>query len=174
MSAVASRVGERIERRHNRRHRRAKAADHILEHVIAANAQSTVNNLDLRVSISEVPGQAHKAARRSRIDFTQWLRLASDGNNRSVVKDKTVTVPQRHRSRQIEQKLGPVLAGQNDTPAVAIVGAENDLVESGGAPRPGWSDCTSALHAHNIIESERQIRTGNTAVPSAGLRPGRR
>jgi hypothetical protein len=123
------RTGLRVERRLQRRDRRTETANHGFEHVITTNAQPTSDDLNLGVAIAQMPGQMHETSMRAWVYFTQSLPLPSNSDNCSIIEHKSVSVPERDRLRQIEQKLRSVLIDQHRAPAIAIVGIEQDTTD---------------------------------------------
>src|SRR3569833_4205765 len=64
---------------------RAKAAQHLLEHVIAPDAQVIAQDLHLCVAVADVPGEPREAGRARRRDLDQRLRLPRYAHNGSVL-----------------------------------------------------------------------------------------
>src|ERR1700693_4646915 len=78
MMLMARRRGLRIEGGVERAELGAQAAQHILEHVIAADADFAADDLHVGVAIAEMPGQPHRVERAAGRDFDQRFGLAGD------------------------------------------------------------------------------------------------
>src|SRR5205085_7614424 len=100
----------RIERRLDRHELRAEPAQHILKHMIAANAQRLTDHLYVRVPVAKVPREPREAMGTIRRDLDEGLSLAADPHDRAIVEDKPVAVAQRRRARQVEQEAGSLFA----------------------------------------------------------------
>ena len=55
----------RIERRFDRRQLRAEPAQHLFQHVIAADAELVADDLHVGVAVADVPGEPHEFVRAS-------------------------------------------------------------------------------------------------------------
>ena len=95
-------AGFRIKRRLDRRQLAAQSPHQVLQHVITADAQLAVGNLDRRVTVAEMPGKPRKLERRARLDFDERLGFAGYENHCAVVEHKSVAVFERDRTIEIE------------------------------------------------------------------------
>ena len=120
----------RIERRFDRGELRAETAQHVLQHMVTANAQLAADNLHVGVAIADVPGEPGEIMRARRRDLDQRLGLAGNPHDCAVLEHEPVAVPQRGRMRQVEQECGAALARQRDPPAMALIGVEHDMVDN--------------------------------------------
>ena len=127
----------RIERRFERRQPRAEPAQHVLDDVIAADAQPIAADLHVDMPIADVPGQPRQLVCIGSRDFDQRLRPADNPHDAAVVEHQAVAVAQGRRLRQIEQKRRAAFAGQDDAAAMAVIGVERDLVDGFGARPSG-------------------------------------
>src|SRR5262245_40302972 len=75
----------RIERRFDRRDAGAEPAQHLLQNVIAADADSRAFNLHISMPVAKMPGQPHEFARRGRGDFSEFLVLARNHHDRTIL-----------------------------------------------------------------------------------------
>ena len=126
---------------------RAEPAQHILDHVIAANAQPIANDLHLDMPIADMPGEPRQFLAAGGGNFDQGLRPADDAHDAAVVEHESVAVAQSGRARQVEQKGRAALAGQDDPAAMPVVRIEQNLIDCTGAvPMAGRLDGVCALH----------------------------
>ena len=140
-------AGFRIERRLDRRHRGAETRRHLLQHVIAADAEPVADDLHVGVAVAEMPGEPHQRERRPRRDLDQRLGLPGHQHDAAVVEHDAVAVAQRHRLVEVEQELGAALALEHDAAAMAVAGIEHHAVDRGGGiPEAGPADGPAALH----------------------------
>ena len=137
-----------IERRFDRRKARAEPAQHVLDHVVAADAQAVADDLNVDVAIADVPGEPRQLAAVGRGDLDERLRPAGDAHDRAVVEHKAVAVAQRCGLRQIEQKFCAALTAQHHPPAMTLMRVERNRID--GAPLipvSGGFDGARALHS---------------------------
>ncbi len=118
-----------IERRLDRRKRGTQPAQHLLEHVVATDAQPVAHHLHVGVAVADVPGEPRQRVEAGRRDLHQRLRLALDLDDGAIVKHEAVAIPQRRRMREIQQKRGAALAGEHDPPTMTLIGVEHDAVD---------------------------------------------
>jgi hypothetical protein len=136
-----------IERRFHRRKPRAEATQHVLDHMIAANAQPIADDLHIDMPVADMPGEPRQFAAVSSRDFDQLLRPADDAHDAAVVEHETVAIAQSRSLRQVEQKGRAPLTGQNDAAAMPLVRVEQNLIDRTGAvPVARCLDCTRAFH----------------------------
>jgi len=137
----------RIERRLDRKKPRTEPAQHVLDHVIAANAQPIADDLHLDMTIADMPGEPRQLLTSGGRDLDQRLPPADDAHDAAVVEHETVTVPQSGRPRQVEQKGRAAFAGQDHAAAMPLVRIEQNLIDCTGAiPMAGRFDGVCALH----------------------------
>src|SRR5437879_5209658 len=70
-----------IERGIDRRQPRAQAPEHVLEHVIAADAQSVADHLHVGVTVAEMPGDPRQRFGSGGRDLDQRLGLADHADD---------------------------------------------------------------------------------------------
>jgi hypothetical protein len=138
----------RIERRFERRKPSAQSAEHILDHVIAPDAQPIADDLNVDVAIADVPGEPRKIAGIRRRDLGQRLGAADDPHHGAIVEHKPVAIVQSRGLRQIEQKPRATLAAQDNAAAVPLVGIERNGIDGArSVPVAGSFDFVRTLHA---------------------------
>jgi hypothetical protein len=119
----------RIERRFHRHQPCAEPAQHILDDMIAANAQPIANDLHLDMPIADMPREPRQFLAASGGNFDQGLGPADDADDAAVVEHESVAVAQSGRARQVEQKGRAALAGQDEPAAMALVRIEQNLID---------------------------------------------
>lgn len=159
------RAGLRIESGLQQRHLRTQSAQHLLQHVVAPDADAVLHDLYVGVAVAEMPGQPHEFAWRGGPDLDQFLRLPADAHDGAIVQHQPVAVAQDHRLVEIEQDFRALLAGQHDAPPLAIVGVERNAVDGGGVgPLAGGGDGGNAVHGqtYTVVPAEptgpREVR----------------
>jgi len=135
-----------IERRLDLDHAGAKSTHHVLDHVVATDAQTLGHELRRQVPVAEMPGDAHHVHRIGAADFHQWLRCRDDLDQPPVFQHQRVAAPQSCHLRQIEQKLQPAGSGHRQPPPMAIVEFEDDRIGGLVAPRGCGLDGCGAKH----------------------------
>jgi hypothetical protein len=159
-----------FEYRVDRMKRGAEIHQHVLQHVIAADAQRLSDNLHLCVAVAEMPCEPRERGRVGRGYFDQRFRFSFDTHDGAIVEHKAVAILQADGFGQIKDETCALLAGQCNTPAVAFVSVEdNSINRRCGVPFTCLSDFARGTHLFST-----HIKTKNTAAPSAALRPVRR
>jgi hypothetical protein len=102
----------------------AEAAQHLFQHVIAPDAQSIANYLDIGVAIADLPRQPGELLRTLGRDLDERLALAGNAHDGAIVEQETIAVMQRGRLRQIQQDLCAAPPRQHDAANMAFVGSE--------------------------------------------------
>ena len=92
-------AGFGIEWRIDMRKSCAEAVQHFFKHVVTLNAQLIADDLNIGMTIADVPGDAHQIARVSCGNLHQWFRLAGHSDDRAVIKHKPVAFAQYGRVR---------------------------------------------------------------------------
>ena len=96
-----------IERRFDFDHAGAEPLHHVLDHVVAANAQVLARDLNRQVPIAEMPGEPHHLPGIDAAKLDQRLGRCDDLDQPAVIEHQRVTAAQGNGLRQIEQKLRP-------------------------------------------------------------------
>jgi hypothetical protein len=136
-----------IKRRFYRLKPRTEAAQHIFDHMIAPDAQPRADDLDVDVTIADVPGKAREIVSVGSGNFNERLRPADHADNGAIVEYEAVAVAERRGLRQIEQKLCAALAAQHNPPAMTLMRVERNGVDGACLiPVSGGFDGASALH----------------------------
>ncbi len=149
------RTSLRIERRLDRRHRRAEAAHHFLQHVIAPDAELIADDLQIGVTVADVPGKPYQRERGPGGDLGQRLGLPSHKHDRAVVEHDAVAVAQRDRFVKVQQEFQAPLSLEHDAAAMPVARVEHNKVDCGGwIPEARPANGPAALHgcpagAHN-------------------------
>src|SRR6476661_2884506 len=92
---VMRRTRLRVERRVNRRDRGAETGRHLLQHMIAPDAEPVADDLYIGVAVAEMPGKLHQRERRPDGHFSQGFGLAGNQYNPAIVEHDAVTITQR-------------------------------------------------------------------------------
>src|SRR3954452_1104946 len=77
----------------------AKPLDHCANDMVGADADSITPQLDGKVTVAQMPGDADKFARVVRVNFHQRLRLRANPYDTAVVQQQAVAVTQARRLR---------------------------------------------------------------------------
>ena len=142
----------RIERHFDDRKPRTQAAEHVLDHVIASDAEAVAGDLHVDVAIADVPGEPRQFVGACGGDFDERFGPSDDAHDSAILQHKSVAVMQGNRLWEVEQKRRPTLAGQNDPAAMPVMGVEHDRIDGAGViPVAGRPDFTSTLHSHSMM-----------------------
>ena len=123
-----------IERRFDLDDLGAEALDHVLDHMIAADAQALGHELRRQMAIAEMPGDTHEMAGIGAADFDQRLGGGDHFDHAAVFQHQTVAAAQRDSLGKVEQEFQPMRARHRHAAAMAPVEIEHDGV--GGLFRP--------------------------------------
>lgn len=165
------RAGLRVERRVDRRDRGAKACRHLLQHVIAPDAEPVAHDLHVGVAVAEVPGELHQRERRPDHDLGQGFGLAGHQHDAAIVEHDPVAVAQRHGLVEVQQELGAAFALEHDAAAMPVTRVEHDEVGCGGRiPEARTTNGPATLHGclpnehngANKIDREMNMPKPNT------------
>jgi hypothetical protein len=107
----------------------AEAAQHLLKHMVAADAQPLADDLHIGVAVAKMPGEPRKLVRARRRNLDQRFNLRDDSYDRAIVKDEPVALAQHGRTRQIEQKRGASLTRQHHAAAMPLFSIKHDAVD---------------------------------------------
>lgn len=108
---------------------RAEPAQHLFQHAILPDAQPLAHDLNVGVTVSDVPGEARKLVRGRGRDLDQRLWLAGNQDDGAVVEHEAVAVVQHGRVRKIEQDLCAPLAAQDHAATMALIRIEHHPVD---------------------------------------------
>ena len=122
-------AGLGLERRLDCGEMRAKAAQHLFQHAIPPDAQPLAHDLNIGVTVADMPGEPRKLPRIGRHDLDQRLALAGNQDDGAVVEHEAVAVVQHGRVRKVEQDLCAPLAGQDHAATMALIGIEHHPVD---------------------------------------------
>jgi hypothetical protein len=135
-----------IERRFDRDDAGAEAARHILDDVIAPDAQAFLQQFGRQMAIAEMPGDPHQGGGVGAANFSQGLGRSDDFDDPPVLQRQAIAGPQHHRLRQIEQEGQTPNPGHRHAPAIAIVVIENDRIRRFSGPGASGTNGMSVLH----------------------------
>lgn len=109
----------------------SEAAHHVLDDVVAADAQARAHDLRRQMTIAKVPGDANHVVGIAGADFDQRLGGCDDQDDASVLQFQPGIGNQRHGIGEIEQELRAVDAIHGHATAVAVVVVEHDAIDDG-------------------------------------------
>jgi hypothetical protein len=123
-----------IERRFDLDQARVQPSQHRLDHMIAADAQSSCRDLGRQVPIAEVPGEADQMLRIAPPDFQQRLGRGHHLDQPPIFEHQRIPAAQGDRLFQIEQEFQPTRTLHRHPPTVAIVKVEHNTIGRRLAP----------------------------------------
>ena len=144
-----------VEWRFDLDHGCAEAPRHILDDVVAPNAQALFQQFCRQVAVAKMPGDSHQRGGVRAADFRQFFGRGDNLDDASVVQRETVAGAQHHRLGQVEQKGEAAHAGHRDTAPIAIVVIKDDRVGRFAGPGAGGTDGMSVLHGFARIRLKR-------------------
>ncbi len=135
-----------IERRLDLDDTRAKPLHHLLDDVIAADAQALRHDLRRQMAISEMPGETHEMARIGAANLDQRLWCCDHLDAAAVFQHQRVAAAQGDGVFQVEQKFQSARSRHHHATAMTIVEVENDGVDRGLDPVILANDGSCADH----------------------------
>ena len=135
-----------VERRLDRRDLGPEPARHILDDVIAADAQALSEQFGRQMPVAKVPGDAHQRRGVRAANFRQFFRRGDDLDDAPVLELEPVAGAQHHRFGQVEQKVQPAHGGHRDAPSIALVIIKHHRIGRLAGPGAGGTDGMSVDH----------------------------
>jgi hypothetical protein len=124
----------------------AESAYHLLDHVIATDAQPFGHDLHRQMPIAEVPGNLHEVHGVAATDLEQWLRGRDHLDQPPVFQHQRIAAAQCDHVGEVEQKLQAAGAGHRHAPPMAVVEFEHDRIRGRVMPRLSSLDGCGAQH----------------------------
>jgi hypothetical protein len=118
----------RIERRFDRNEARTESANHVLDHMIAADAQPLPDDLRRQMPVAEMPRDPHQMQRIGAANFDQWLRRTDYLDQSAVFQHERIAAAQRDCLFQIEEEFEPARSGHRHASPMPVVEAEHDRI----------------------------------------------
>jgi hypothetical protein len=105
---------------------RFEVMEHILDHMVGANAKNLVSNLSRQMPISQMPGKAHKLIGIFMPDFDNKLSSGLNLQQPPIVKLQAISIGHRNRFRKVEKDIFALIGSQANAAAMARVEIESD------------------------------------------------
>lgn len=109
-------------------HLRAEPLHHLLDHMVAANAQAAGGDLRRQMAIAEMPGQPHQMAGIGAADLDQRLWCCDDLDEAAVFQHQGIAAAQGDGVFQIEQEFQSARPRHRHAATMAVVEVEDDGV----------------------------------------------
>lgn len=139
----------------------AELDEHVLDHVITADAQAVAEQFGRQMPVAEVPGEAQQMRPVPAGHLDQRLGRRLDRDDAPVLEQQAVALLQRYGLGQVEQEFGPALRGHGDAAPMPRVEIEHDGVGRRLGPEAGGIDGESADQAS--LRSDRLDATAGQA-----------
>jgi hypothetical protein len=117
-----------IERRFDLDDLGAKTLHHLLDDMIAADAQALGHDLRRQMAIAEMPCEPHQMAGIGTTDLDQWLRRCDHLDQAAVFQHQSVAAAQGNGVFEIEQEFQSARPRHRHAATMTIVEVENDGV----------------------------------------------
>jgi hypothetical protein len=125
----------RIERRFDLHHAGTEPAHHLLDDMVAADAQRLGGDLRRQMTVAEMPGDAHEMRRVLAADFDQRLGRGDHLDQAAVFQHQRIATAQGDHLGKVEQEFQPARAGHGQAPPMPVVEFEHDRIGGSVAPR---------------------------------------
>ena len=129
----------------------AEALHHVLDDMVAADAQATGSDLRRQMAIAEVPGNANQMCGLGAANLDQRLGGSDHLDQPAVFQHQRIATSQRDGGFEVEQELEPAGAGHRHAAAMPIVEIEHDGVGCGFLERVLALDVGGADHGRTLI-----------------------
>ena len=100
---------------------RFEVMEHILDHMVGANAKNLVSNLSRQMPISQMPGKAHKLIGIFMPDFDNKLSSGLNLQQPPIFKLQAISIGHRNRFRKVEKDIFALIRSQANAAAMARV-----------------------------------------------------
>jgi hypothetical protein len=105
---------------------RFEVLEHILDHMVGANAKNLVSNLSRQMPISQMPGKAYKFIGIFMPDFDNKLSSGLNLQQPPIVKLQAISIGHRNCFRKVEKDIFALIGSQANAAALASVEIESD------------------------------------------------
>jgi hypothetical protein len=128
---------------------RSETAEHILDHMVGANAKNLVPNFRRQMSVSQMPSKPRKLMRIFVPDFDDGLRSGVDLQPPSVVQLQSISVRHCDGLWQVEKDSFPLISSKANAAAMARIKIERECACSFFfRPMSSGAMNGSILHCH--------------------------
>lgn len=117
-----------VEGRLDRADLAAEARYHLLDHVVAADAQARTHDLHRQVAVAEVPGELKQVIRTLGADLAERFGRADHLDEAPVLQLHRVAGAQGYGLFEVEQEFKATHGAKRDPPPVTIVEFQHDAV----------------------------------------------
>jgi len=124
----------------------AEPSRHILDHMIAADAQTFLQQFGRQMAIAQMPGDAHQRRGVNAAYFHKLLGRGDDFDDASVLERQPIARPQHHRLGQVQQEGQPAHAGHRNASPITVVIVEDHGIGWLAGPGAGGTNGMSVLH----------------------------
>jgi len=104
----------------------SEAAEHILDHMVGTNAQNVVLNFGGQMSISQMPGKAHKLMGIFIPYFDEVLGCGLNFQPPAIFKLETISIGHCHRFRKIEKNIFSMIRSQANASSMTCVEIQSE------------------------------------------------
>jgi hypothetical protein len=105
---------------------RFEVMEHILDHMVGANAKNLISNLSRQMPISQMPGKAHKLIGIFMPGFDNKLSSGLNLQQPPIVKLQAISIGHRNCFRKVEKDIFALIGSQANAAAMARVEIESD------------------------------------------------
>ena len=118
----------------------SEAMEHVLDHMIRANAKNPIENFSRQVPVSQMPGKAHELIGITVRDLDNRLRSRLHHEQSPIFELQGVPVSHSNRFRQIQKHILALIRNESDATAMARVEIERESARRMfHGPMPGGS-----------------------------------
>jgi hypothetical protein len=147
-----------IERRFNNDDPRAEATHHVLDHMIAANAETLADNLGRQMTVAEMPGDTHQMMRIGAANFHQRLGCSDHFDQTAIFQHQRIATAQGNGVFQIKQEFQPARAGHRHAPPMPVIETEDHRIGGGLGPANLRANLRRADHGDDLTASALRRR----------------
>jgi hypothetical protein len=104
----------------------SETVEHIFNHMVRADAKNLASNFRRQMSISEMPGKAHKLMGILMPDFDNMLPSRLNFEPPPVVELQAIPIGHCNRFREVEQDIFALIRSQTNTTAMPSIKVEGE------------------------------------------------
>jgi len=155
MMAIASvRASLRLKRCLYRGKICAKAKEHMLDHMVGADAKRVIPNFSRQMAVSQVPREAHELLRILMSHFDNNLGRSLNLEPSTIFKFQAISISHGNRFGKIEKDIFALICGKANAASMPRVEIESKRAcRFFWRPMPGWS-MRGSTRNWNVLHSD--------------------
>jgi hypothetical protein len=105
---------------------RSETTQHPLDHMVRPDTKNLVSNFGLQMTVSKMPGKAHKLIGIFMPDFDSFFGSGPDPEPPPILELKAISLGHRNRFREVEKDIFALIRGETNAASMARVKVESE------------------------------------------------